>query len=230
MIRNPCAIIISAYEYHKSTIEPWANRKIKALNNITYRGILNQLPEEEGIIFEMKNEYYLESSMNTIMDIYNWDYRRPEFLEVKYEDLMSNYDLTLSNMFKHYGWSREWIETGIRLAQPYNLRNKNKDELIKNKHVTNKNMDLNKWKEYFKNPNLASKFSKLYPDDIFQKIGYADDNIYTMNVPIDKTIEDPSLDEIVIPLPEKKVEVVREETLKEKLWKRYGGDKTFQIA
>jgi hypothetical protein len=173
MIRNPYALIVSAYEYHKMTIEPWANRKIKKLNGVTYKEILNKLSMEEGLMFEIKNELYLESSRNTIMDIYNWDYMRPNFLELKFEDLMTNYDGTLANMFKHYGFTREMIEEAISIAQPYNLRNKNEAELNMNKHVTNKSLDLEKWRGYY-NENVIKKFWKVYPEDLFTKIGYID--------------------------------------------------------
>ena len=174
MIRNPFSLIVSAYEYHKTTIEPWANRKIKKYNGLTYKEVLNQLNSEEGLLFEIKNDLCLESSKNTIMDMYNWDYRRPNFLELKFEDLMTNFDGTLANMFKHYGFTREMIDTSLVIAASYNLRNKNDEELKKNKHVTNKSLDLEKWRNYY-GESILRKFWKVYPEDLFNKIGYIDD-------------------------------------------------------
>ena len=220
MIRNPCAVIVSAYEYHKNTIEPWANRKIRSLNNVTYREILGKLNLEEGLYFEMKNDLYLESSKNTIMDIYNWDYRRPNFLEVKYEDLMTDFDGVLSNMFKHYGFTREMIDKSLDLASRYNLRNKKAEDLQNNKHVTNKNLDLDKWKEYFNNPELIKKFWKIYPEDIFQKIGYIDDNLITLSEQLEYGKKSRS---VFLSVDEK------EFLAKEKIWKQYGGDIPFLI-
>lgn len=220
MIRNPCAIIVSAYEYHKNTIEPWANRKIKSMDGITYREILNKLSLEEGIIFEMKNDLYLESSKNTIMDIYNWDYRRPNFLELKFEDLMTDYDGTLSNMFKHYGFTREMINTSLDLAKRYNLRNKKSDDLVNNKHVTNKNMDLDKWKNYFKNQEIIKRFWKIYPDDIFNKIGYIGDNLNTL----EECIETGRTSKAVFISDDEKMFL-----MKEKKWKKYNGENPFLI-
>jgi hypothetical protein len=177
MIRNPCAIIVSAYEYHKTTKEGWANRKIKKLDKMTYKEILNSLNEKDGIIFEMKNNLYLESSKNTIMDMYNWDYESPNFMEFKYEDLMNNYNGTLSNMFKHYGFTKEMIRTSLIIAAEYNIRKKDEKDLQKNGHITNKSIDLDKWKTYFNNPELIQKFRRIYPIDIFDKIGYPVDNL-----------------------------------------------------
>ena len=177
MIRNPCAIIVSAYEYHKTTKEGWANRKIKKLEKMTYKEILNSINEKDGIIFEMKNTLFLESSKNTIMDMYNWDYEMPNFLEFKYEDLMTNYNGTLSNMFKHYGFTKEMIHTALIIAAEYNIRKKDEKDLQKNGHITNKSIDLDKWKTYFNNEELIKKFRRIYPVDIFDKIGYPVDNL-----------------------------------------------------
>jgi len=220
MIRNPCAIIVSAYEYHKNTIEPWANRKIKSLQGVTYREILNSLDIEEGLHFEMKNDLYLESSKNTIMDVYNWDYLRPNFLELKFEDLMTDYNRTLASMFKHYGFSREMIEKSLELAAKYNLRNKKGEDLQNNKHVTNKNLDLEKWKEYFRNQELIKKFQKIYPDDLFQKIGYIDDNPSTLTLEIEYGKKGRS---VFLSDNEK------QSLLKEKIWKTYNGENPFLI-
>lgn len=179
MIRNPCSIIISAYEYHKTTKEDWANRKIKKMDNMTYRQILNNLDEKNGIIFETKNDFYVESSKNTIMDIYNWDYEMPNFMEFKYEDLMSNYNGTLSNMFKHYGFTKDMIKESLKIADQYNIRKKDEKDLQKNGHITNKSIDLDKWKIYFSDKELIKIFKNNFPADIFNKIGYPVDNLYS---------------------------------------------------
>lgn len=180
MIRNPCAIIISAYEYHKTTKEEWANRKIQKLDNLTYKQILANLDEKNGIIFETKNNFYVESSKNTIMDIYNWDYEMPNFMEFKYEDLMTNYNGTLANMFKHYGFTKEMITQSLKIADNYNIRKKDEKDLLKNGHITNKSIDLDKWKNYFNDKDLIKVFKNNFPIDIFDKIGYPVDNLYLL--------------------------------------------------
>ena len=218
MIRNPCGIIVSAYEYHKHTREGWANRKINSLNKMTYKGILNSLCLEDGLIFEMKNDLYVESSKNTIMDMYNWDYMMPNFLEVKYEDLMTNYNGVLTNMFKHYGFSKEMINTVLELASQYNLRNKNKQQLAGNGHITNKNIDLDKWKEYFRNPVIIKRFWKLYPEDIFDKLGYPVDNLCTL----EQSMLNGGRGHSLYLTDGEKLEM-----LKEDIWKRYGGENPY---
>ena len=233
MIRNPCSVIVSAYEYHKQTNEPWANKKIKNMDGVTYKEVLNSLNPQDGLIFEMKNDLYVESSKNTIMDIYNWDYKKPNFLELRFEDLMNNYDGTLGNIFKHYGFSREMIVKGIELSRKFNLRNKTVDDLKENRHVTNKNLDLDKWKDYFNNDEICKKFWKIYPNDIFDKIGYIDDNLYTLESFFNGKEKKSVL------FQDEKISVDIDKILfgsekmsygKEKIWKKYNGDNPFLIA
>jgi len=172
MIRNPCGIIISAYDYHKITDEPWANEKIEKVDNITYKNILNFLNEKEGIYFEMKNQLFRESSKNTIMDIYNWNYNMPNFLETKYEDLMSDFNGTLTRIFKHYGFTSTMITTALKIAGIHNIHNKDQIYLQNDIHITNKSFDLDKWKTYFSDSEVKSKFLGIYPRNLFSKIGY----------------------------------------------------------
>lgn len=172
MIRNPCGIIISAYQYHKTTDEKWANKKIKKLDNLSYKNAINILKEKDGIYFEMKNKLFLESSRNTIMDIYNWNYNMPNFLEIKYEDLMLDFNGTLTKMFKHYGFTSKMIETSLRIAANHNIKNKEQKYLDSDIHITNKCLDLDKWKTYFNDSELKNKFLEIYPSNVFTKIGY----------------------------------------------------------
>ena len=172
MIRNPCGIIVSAYEYHKTTDEPWANKKIERLGNISYKNALNILKEKDGIYFEMKNQLFLESSKNTIMDIYNWNYKSPNFLETKYEDLISDFNGTLTRIFKHYGFTSTMISTALKIAASHDIHNKDQKDLQNNNHITNKSFDLDKWKTYFSDSELKHKFWGIYPSNIFTKIGY----------------------------------------------------------
>ena len=172
MIRNPCGIIISAYEYHKTTDEPWANNKNQKLGNISYKNAINILKEKDGIYFEMKNQLYKESSRNTIMDIYNWNYKMPNFLETKYEDIMTDFNGTLTRIFTHYGFTTSMIKSALKIAANHNINNKDQKYLKSNSHITNKSLDLDKWKTYFNDSELKNKFWETYPSNIFTKIGY----------------------------------------------------------
>ena len=120
----------------------------------------------------MKNQLFRESSKNTIMDIYNWNYNMPNFLETKYEDLMSNFNGTLTLIFKHYGFTLTMISTALKIAANHNIHNKDQQYLKNDNHVTNKLIDLDKWKQIFSDAELKHKFWAIYPANIFTKIGY----------------------------------------------------------
>ena len=172
MIRNPCAIILSAYEYHKKTVEPWAQKKLQSLGGYSYKEVLNRISLEEGLKFEIRNKLFMESSRNTINDIYEWDYNKENFIELKYENLITDFNTTIRNIFKHYGFSGAKLKKIITIANKHNLRNISEKELKKNNHVTNKNLDIYKWTKYFNNEDVINSFYKCYPNDIFDVLGY----------------------------------------------------------
>ena len=185
---------LEGHEYHKKTNESWVNRKIKSLGKQSYKEIMNSLSNENGLLFEMKNELYVESSRNTIMDIYNWDYYKPNFLELKFEDLMVDFDGTLRNMFKHYGFSRDMIEESIKLSQSHNIRNKSKSQINNNNHITNKSIDLDKWKKYFDSEKILNQFKKTYPKDLFEKLGYETQDLTILSNTLSKQESNNMLD------------------------------------
>ena len=128
--------------------------------------------QKDGVYFEMKNQLFRESSKNTIMDIYNWNYTMPNFLETKYEDLMLDFNGTLTCIFKHYGFTSTMITTALKIAAIHNIHNKDQTYVQKNNHITNKSLDLDIWKTYFNDSELKHKFWGIYPSNIFTKIGY----------------------------------------------------------
>jgi hypothetical protein len=69
------------------------------------------------------------------------------------------------------------IHTALMIAAEFNIRKKDEKDLLRNGHITNKNIDLDKWKTIFNNPELIQKFRRIYPVDIFDKIGYPVDNL-----------------------------------------------------
>lgn len=176
MVRHPASLIYSASKYHKKTNEPWCRKPIANLGNMSYQGIMNGLDEEKGMLFEMKNEEFLESSRRTIRDMYAWDYDKPNFLEVRFEDLMSNFDEVLRNLFKFYGFTRGQIIKGLEIAQQHKLENIDKNELNREVHITNKNLNFEEWRNIFYNNNrLLKGFKKSYPREVFKKLGYCED-------------------------------------------------------
>jgi hypothetical protein len=69
------------------------------------------------------------------------------------------------------------IIIALELAKPHNIRNNSEEDLKRNSHITNKNIDLEKWMEYFTNEKIVKQFLKIYPKDLFEKIGYPLDKL-----------------------------------------------------
>ena len=64
------------------------------------------------------------------------------------------------------------IATALKIAANHNINNKDQQYLKNDNHVTNKSIDLDKWKQFFSDPELRNKFWGIYPSNIFTKIGY----------------------------------------------------------
>ncbi|WP_346861018.1 hypothetical protein [uncultured Draconibacterium sp.] len=144
IIRDPRDIIISGYLYHKRTSELWCNNKnfqinkkikfpqvpysqehkseewkksyIESLQNRSYQDIMNTLSEEEGILFEM-NHY----GQWTISEMIKWNYNHPAFLELKFENIMDNYEQEFLKIFEHCKFNEKVKKYSMNIAQKENI-------------------------------------------------------------------------------------------------------------
>ena len=96
----------------------------------------------------------------------------PNFLETKYEDLMTDFNGTLTRIFKYYCFTTSMINTALKIAGNHNINTKDQTALNNDNHITNKSLDLDKWKQFFSDSELKHKFWEVYPSNIFTKIGY----------------------------------------------------------
>lgn len=166
MIRNPYAVIYSGYRYHKKCNEFWCLTPREELQGKSYQEYLNDLSEEEGIIFEMKNTSY-----KTIMEMYNWNYNDKNFINVHLESIMENYDKVILNIFKHLGFRHSFSFFCLKLVQIYDISRMSDATIQQNHHITNKKRNTKLYKDHFKKSHYEL-FSELFPDDLFIKLGY----------------------------------------------------------
>jgi len=189
-IRNPYEIIVSGYLYHKRCIEKWCitknlsyyehwissdhflqSEKIKnqeALNNsifcknISYQEKLNSLNQDDGIIFEMKNAAKL-----TIEGMCDFDYfESKNVITVKLENLTHNYDHEIRRILDFFEINHN--EKLISCLDKHNIKKHGV-----NIHVTNKNLDKDRYLQYF-NDKLFKEFNSIYKEYIpkINKLGY----------------------------------------------------------
>lgn len=188
-IRNPYEIIVSGYLYHKRCNEKWCitknlsyydwwsqthflqSEKIKnkkSLDNSifckdsTYQETLNSLNQDDGIIFEMKNVAKL-----TIEGMCDFNYfESKNVINVKLENLIHDYDHEISKILDFLE-----INNNERLISCLDQNSIKKQGV--NNHVTNKNLDKDRYLQYF-NDKLFEEFNLIYKEYIpkINKLGY----------------------------------------------------------
>ena len=112
IIRDPRDVVVSGYFYHLWTSEEWANRPDPRFGGRTYKQELNRVDQERGIQLE------IERVCGTVLvDMLAWDYAQPEFLELKYEDLIQDELGVFETILRHYGLSDRMVRRGLAVVE-----------------------------------------------------------------------------------------------------------------
>lgn len=170
MIRDPRDIVISAYFYHLWTKEDWAHIPRQSLNGLTYQEYLKSLNQEEGLLAEMQG-----TSKEVIDEMSQWNYNNPNFIEVKYEDIIKDEKAVFSKIFSHYKFSPEAVDSCLDIADKFSFKNKARkrnDNTAKKSHL--RSGRTGEWKEVY-SENHKQKFKEIF-GDILIKLGYENDN------------------------------------------------------
>lgn len=186
LIRDPRDIIISGYFYYQWTKEEWVHVPVKSFfpqvkehwpyfsieefGNLSYQQYLKSLDEEEGIHAEIRR-----AAGWTIKHMVEWDYSNPHFLEVKYEDLMTDWRSEFNNIFNHYEFSQEAIDISLKIADKLRFENIAKRKIGEVKAKSHlRSGQPGQWKEYFTDLQKA-RFKDLLGDALI-KLGYESNN------------------------------------------------------
>lgn len=195
VIRDPRDIIVSGYLYHLRTNEKWCvntntraespilfpfvpysqqhrseewkSNYLESLKGKSYQENLRSLSKRDGLLFEMEN--YGSWTINSMAD---WDYNRPEILEVKFESIMSNYEATFLNIFQHLGFSGNEIDTFMDIALQHDLGRKSESEVNAISHVSSPK--YTKWMDSFEEIHKEVFLQKF--GDILIHLGYENDH------------------------------------------------------
>lgn len=186
-IRNPKEVIVSGYLYHKVCKEHWTKdpgvyfydeyldiiptkyknligKTKKFTTNKSYQQVLKELSQEEGLKFELKNVGDLTlSGLNDILDL-----NQPNVHFIDMNDYQFKFEKTFKRLFKFLELDKNYFEQlKARLEIKTLLTNVNNfNKSIK--HITNKDLDPNRYKKYWfdeldtlinnKYPNLMKKY------------------------------------------------------------------------
>lgn len=172
IVRDPRDLIVSGYFYHLRTGESWcvepnpANDDVPA--GVSYQVHLRSLPLEEGLIFEMEHV-----SGGQIDRMLSWNYRRPEFMELKFEDILGNERSVMERVFDWYGFPPQEAGTAGRIAARYAATPWGR--LIKylkgGRHIR-PGARIGQWRDFF-TPRVERRFNESY-GEVVRYLGYAD--------------------------------------------------------
>lgn len=137
MIRDPRDVLVSGYNYHLWTEEPWANVPFNESGDfwgprgfelppehdpsLSYKQLLNSLDTEAGYALEMAVYKCLDFPLLT-----SWDYDDPRFFEIKYEDIMGNESPVFYDMFRFYGFTEDAARTATEIAEQFSFKKRAK--------------------------------------------------------------------------------------------------------
>jgi len=162
LIRNPYEIIMSGVRYHKITDEAWCCSPQDRFNNLSYKEYISSLPDNEKIIFEMKNcgQHTLKHIYN---DMKNRNYGNQVYF-IKLEDLydIDNIPIICKKIVEHLDESENINLDFLIEAFETNLS--------KSFHRTN-NSNNYTYPDEFKEQDYI-EFNKLFPNDIVTIMGY----------------------------------------------------------
>jgi len=195
VIRDPRDVIVSGYLYHSRCNEPWcintdlepsgevdfpkvpfikstATREeiesyLKFLSNKSYQENLKARDFDEGFIFEMEGY-----SGWTIKSMAEWDYTNADVLELKFEDMLANYDQTFSDIFDWLDLTQKQQTIALELASLEDYSKMSNEQKKANPHISSTR--ISKWAGYFKDVH-KEKFQELF-GTVLVKLGYEKDN------------------------------------------------------
>ena len=186
LIRDPRDLIVSGCYYHQKSTETWLHVPHQKYNGMTYQEKINSFPSmHDRLLFEME-----EGAAGAIRDMSQWNYRNPAFIEVKYEDLIADYDLTLFHqIFSFIGVEGKMIPKALELAW--------KNSLFSNRLAPNfhrRSGKASQWTQYFESSH-KQRFLELF-GDVLVRLGYEEDNTW---VELSRTCEEVAIDGIEQP-------------------------------
>jgi hypothetical protein len=167
VIRDPRDMIVSAYYYHRWCHEEWCTTKSD--DGLSWQDRLLTASESEGMTMEIRRASYLIEAM------LRWDYTNPNFLEVRFEDLITDPSGQFQNIFQRFGFSDEQVEVGLKVVKECSFEKMTKRQRGQEAptHHFRKGV-AGDWKQHFKEEHILL-FKELYPGAL-TALGYEPDD------------------------------------------------------
>lgn len=172
MIRDPRDVAVSGYFYHVWTDERWVHIPQEELAGKTYQEHLRSLGQEEGIAVEIRRIVD-----RAVSDMLAWDYGRPEFIELRYEDVIADQAGWFAKMFRHYGFHDRAVERAVAIAMTFSFERISKrrvGEVQEGSHL--RSGQPGQWRTVF-TPRHVALFKELAGPALV-KLGYESDDTW----------------------------------------------------
>src|SRR5664280_1994495 len=117
VIRDPRDLVVSGYEYHLKTDEPWALRPDERYGGQSYQEHLRSISEHDGLMVELER-----MTASTAAAFGAWDYHQDEFLELRLEDAVSDERATFERVFDWYGFNDDAVAIGMAAVDRLSLK------------------------------------------------------------------------------------------------------------
>jgi hypothetical protein len=163
VIRDPRDLVVSGYMYHLVTDEEWAHKpNPRRRGGLSYQDYLRSIDEADGLMAEI--EWVAGRQARHMAE---WDYDQAEFLELKYEECMSDERGAFENLFHWFGLNDHAITIGMDAVERLSLK---RGGAIRN-HA--RSGASGEWRQRFA-PEHIQRFKEL-TGDLVVRLGYETD-------------------------------------------------------
>lgn len=169
MVRDPRDVVVSGYFYHLWTDEKWARRPDPAFGGRSYQEHLNSLSQPEGLAAEIRR-----AAGTSLREMGTWDYEQPDFLELRYEDVLGNEPSTFQTVFRHYGFTDHAADEAAEIADGFSFRKQTGRAVGEVKRETHyRSGKPGEWRELFGQEHRALFTEET--GDLLTRLGYESD-------------------------------------------------------
>ena len=100
-----------------------------------------------------------------------WSYAQPEFLELKYEDLIADEAAHFARLFRHYGFSDNAVEQSTDLAMEFSFQRMAGRSIGKVKEGSHlRSGKPGQWRDFLTRDHLA--LLRELTGDLLERLGY----------------------------------------------------------
>ncbi len=150
-------VVVSGYHYHLHASEEWLHIPREEHGGKSFQQCLKERTKEYGLWFEL--EYV---SRGTVGSIGAWEYGQPGFMELKYEDLITDPCAWFPRLFRHWGFAEDQIPELMQSVERVSFESQAKRSLGDVKAGAHlRSGRLAQWKDEF-NEVHKDRFKELY--------------------------------------------------------------------